>query len=255
MKLGRVKRTQPHGLLRLSMFGGGLPPAREGTDWTLGIPDGDGWGMAGNDMAGDCALAAVGHMNLCAERWRDGTARAVGTEETLDNYRLFGYAPPESDPGTEISAMLRLWATQGLKWQGQELKIEAAAEVTFGELCASVDLFGPVIGGFDMPRAAAEQSVFTTPSETTSDTNAPGGWGGHCMLIVAHSPGFVKVVTWGKVMLAEIGWVQAYMDEAWAVVHPVWMAGPHAPNGRLVGELRAYMQLLLGTGPVASMLG
>lgn len=245
MRLGRVEPTQPHGLLRLAKYTqrAALPPAPSVVDWTNGTAD-DSWGMAGNDMAGDCVLAGIAHALHCMERWRDGAGRAVATPEVLNNYRTFGYAPPESDPGCNMAQVMRTWVKDGLLWQGQVDKAEAVVEVRFGNLPQALALFGPILLGVKLPRSAATQELWRSPQTLVGDDNVPGGWGGHCVMLAGAMPGFVKLITWGGVKIAEQGWLEAYFAEAWALLHPIWKGTGRTPNGSLVGDLLSDMALV-----------
>lgn len=220
-----------------------LPPIPDLVSWTPGLPD---WPMLANDSLGDCVPAALGHFIQAAERWHDGVGRMASIPDTVAIYESLGYNPldPATDAGCKISDALLLWAGAGIPFHGAQDRVKAFVRVDIDRLKAALWLFGPLIVGVSMPIDAERQTQWLTPTALTG-TAEPGSWGGHCMLLVGlNNGGVATLVSWGDTILATQGWLAAYMGEAWAVLHPVWVATGKSPAGwgeqALVNDMEAF---------------
>lgn len=210
------------------------------------------WPLLANDSVGDCTLAAVMHYMQAAERWRDGVGRMATDEQTLAGYAAAaGYDPakPESDRGALISDVMKHWLVAGFEGPGGVDKPTAYVKVDVSNpqlMRQALWLFGPLIVGARMPLMAQKQLMWPTPGLLTGD-NLPGSWGGHCMLLTAWRPSdAVELVTWGEAKTATAGWLKAYVVEAWAVLHPTWVAYGHSPAGELASALASDIAKVSG---------
>lgn len=245
MKLGRLHpKPTPH-LPALRAYAGmqPLPQPPIDIDWGRGT---DGWPMLANDTVGDCTAAGVLHLVQAVERWRDGIGQAATDAEALAAYSSYTDYPA-SDPGAVVADVLAKWRSDGFAYGDAIDRITAYVRVDTAnalEMRRALWLFGPLIIGAMLPIAAQTQDVWPSPA-TLAGTNAPGSWGGHCLLLTGwHDDGLVDLVTWGGVKQARIGWLSAYADEAWAVLHPTWIASGRSPSGWLVDALTANMNQL-----------
>jgi hypothetical protein len=219
-----------------------LPEPPDDINWTIGTD----WPLLANDIVGDCTCAAVLHYIQSAERWHDGTARPPTDAQALYAYSAISDYPA-TDTGALISDVLTHWHTTGFEAPSGHDTIHATLRLDPAntlQLRQALWLFGPLILGARLPLAAQTQARWTTPTDLT-DANEPGTWGGHCVLLTGwHADGTIDIITWGQVKPTEPGWLTAYADEAWAVLHPTWIATGKSPSGWLAEAVIADMQVL-----------
>jgi hypothetical protein len=203
------------------------------------------WGMLANDRLGDCTCAGILHMiMLWASQY--GTAPAFGDADAVALYeRLCGYRPgqPGTDRGGVELDILKAWRKAPI--QGRELLAFAAVDPTdWKEVKLAHWLAGTLYMGVNLPLSAQREKVWS------GTRDAPGGWGGHCMVTSAYrdakslfglkSSRRLTAVTWGTTQEMTPEWVAAYCDELWVPVTPAWF-GPNgvAPNGFNLEQLKA----------------
>lgn len=214
-------------------------------DWGNGT---DAWPMLANDRLGDCTIAAVLHYAQAAERWSAGVGRLATDDDAIVGYRALGFDPerPETDTGARISDVVAHWHEVGFFFRGTRDRITAYARVDVSDFNEALQLFGPLLVGAELPRAAYTQDVWTSP-KTTDGNDAAGSWGGHCMLLTNwYADSSVDLVTWGGIKHAEQGWIHTYVDEAWAVLHPRWIEAGKSPSGWQSDALKKEMYLMEG---------
>lgn len=218
-----------------------LPQPPANVTWNDNIP----WTMLGNDVAGDCTCAAAVHYMQAVERWRYGAARIPTEAETLEAYTaLTGYDPaiPATDQGALIKDMLGYWLNTGFSIFETNNKILALVRIDPKNklhMKQAMWIFGPLILGVLLPLSAQGQETWQMPGDLTGD-NKPNSWGGHCVLGVSlDAEETLSVVSWGEVIPAEAGWIDAYCDEAWAVLSLTWQGWEITPSGFSASELIA----------------
>ena len=213
-----------------------LPTPPPGIDWTNGID----WPLLANNMCGDCTVAGVLHAIQCAERWRDGVGRAATDAQAIYGYSTVS-AYPASDNGAVIADVMAHWRDVGFNVPGGPNQILSYVRVEPVHLRTALWLLGPVIIGVQLPISAQQQSDWKAPANLDGD-NAPGSWGGHCVVVARmDADGGVWLVTWGKLVHADAGWLTAYMDEAWSPVQPAWLAAGKSPSGILATAISESM--------------
>ena len=198
-----------------------------------------------NDTIGDCAVAGPLHI---IQTWlaNNGIEWNPTDDEAMTAYRaISGYNPadPSTDTGCNLLQVLRYWRNEGIG--GNKCGAFVSVDVRNArQVAAAINLFGPQLGGFAMPKCAQGQSTFTTPAHLTGD-NAPGTWGGHCMGIpdfTASSHGFD---TWGEIISSDARWLATYGDECYAILDSSWTDGSKpAPNGFDLAALQADLAAL-----------
>jgi hypothetical protein len=176
------------------------------------IPD---IGMLGNDGAGDCVEAAVGHTVEQDTRYATGTEQVVTTDQTLDLYSaLTGYNrdDPSTDQGTVVQDALDYWRKTGV-FGGHKLAAFAAVKVSdWAEVELAVNLFGQEIIGFNFPESAMEQFNAGQPWTVVKGSPLDGG---HCVILIGYDADWLYVITWGRIQkMARAFWTK-YVDEAW----------------------------------------
>lgn len=207
-----------------------VPPNPVVADWLSKVA---GWPMYGNDQYGDCVWAMIGHMLEAWTRYAGGTAVEVTTEQLLAAYSaVTGFNPddPNSDQGTNIQDALDYWRKTGIAGH----KIVAYAKVDHGnpaEVEAAINLFGSLAVGVNLPTSAQDQ--FNAGQEWTVVQGSPDE-GGHAIHAGAYDTAAkdARIVTWGAVQTLDDPWWTAYVEEAWVVVTPEWVAATGStPSG------------------------
>lgn len=225
----------------------GLAPT-EGVDidWTIEI---DGWPLLANDTIGDCSLAGYLHYIQAAIRWRDGTAPQPRTEDALQAYRMFGWNGVGEGNGVVLADLMQRWKTVGLPWLGGVDKIHNFVRVEKEHVQEAIRYFGPLITGSLLPLSANDPELvkFAAPTNLLG-INRPGSWSPHCMLLAEmKSNGDGAFITWGGKIPADAGWIDAYTDEFWAVLHPIWLGSSVAPGGLVSALAEGKLSELLAS--------
>ena len=195
------------------------------------------WGMYANDRLGDCAMAGLAHAVMGWGSYHDGAERLPTEPEVIQAYRdLAGYDParPETDRGACMADVLQAWKDEGVTLGGVLDKPLAFVRVEpkdWDEVRTALWLFGPLYVGVALPRTAQAPGLWRAPRSLAGDA-APGSWGLHCVVLTAiDDAGTATFITWGAEQQAERGWFSAYTEEAWAVLHPLWVAGGQSVHG------------------------
>jgi hypothetical protein len=196
------------------------PPATE--DYSKKVSS---WPMMLNDTLGDCTCACAGHM---IEQWTtySGTPVVPANPSILKAYEaVSGYNPanPQSDKGAVILDVLNYWRNTGI--DAHKILAYASLEPkNHGEVEDSVALFGNCYLGVELPLTAQNQTVWAVPPGGATGQGAPGSWGGHAVPIVAYDTRGLTVITWGAKKRMSWGFLDAYCDEAYAVVSQDWIS-------------------------------
>ena len=194
------------------------------------------WGMLGNDMWGDCALAGPAHqvMLWCKE---SQTSAMFDNTSVLKNYSaVTGFDPHAgpsganpTDQGTDMEAMARYWQNTGMiDAYGTRHKIVAYVGMNPGdlrELWTAAYLFQAVGLGFDMPQSAMDQTSLGRPWEYVRGSRSVGG---HYVPVVARRSGLGVGITWGKTQLFTPKFYQHYNTQGIVALSAEMMV--HAKN-------------------------
>jgi hypothetical protein len=204
-------------------------PAAVSVDWTKAS---DVWPMLLNDKLGDCVVAGALHL---IQFWSAMTGNPItpvdGDAEKI--YEIFGYNPQDpqdTDNGIAMLPFLKYWRKTGLPVGGKLHKITGFAQVnttSVAEVSQTIDLFGGLYLGANLPNTAQDGTVWSVPNGLTGD-GAPGSWGGHCIPVLADRlnakyPLGLKQITWGQVYEMTWYFLQMYGDEGYAVFAPEWI--------------------------------
>ena len=211
-----------------------LPAAPASVDWGARVTE---WLMLGNDEAGDCTCAAVGHgeMDFTSNA---STEFAPATDDVLAMYSaITGYDPdavPDvdgnnpTDTGADMVTVLDYWRKTGLCGR----TIAAYAEIDIANiehLKLAIALLGGADLGVQLPQSAMD--AFNA-GQDWSDVMDQNILGGHAVWAVGYDTTGVFLITWGKVVHATWDWFATYADEAFAVASPDWEeASGESPSG------------------------
>ena len=199
------------------------PPPATSTDWTAKVnaATGGSWGLHLNDQLGDCVIAdsANAVMIVSANSGKiiiptDAECQAAYT--AVGGYD--GVPGDASDAGlVEVEAMAYLRST-GLAG----VKLEAYGSLdprNLDHVKWSIELYGGVRFGFDLPQSAEEQ--FNAGQNLTYVPGSPS-LGGHDMRGVRCAPGWIALLTWGRCVWASEEFVQRLADEAHGELYEGW---------------------------------
>ncbi len=255
--LGRIPSRRDSRTFQLRRYLGpasklpGSPPAR---DWTqpFGAPR---WGMYGNNVIGDCAEAACGHLIQAASAvtGRPVCVRLADIEAAYAAITGWDPARPETDQGSQMLDVLRYWRTTGIAG----VRIDAFVALdpqNDAHLEAAVNLFGGVYLGLDLPISAQTQTMWdVAPRGAHGDAWRPGSWGGHAVAVVGYDRLSALVVSWGALRIVTRDFVRAYASEAYTTIGGLWAAdGELAPSGFDRALLNADLEALVDPGSSGS---
>lgn len=202
-----------------------------------------GYPMFANDRLGDCTCATAGHMELT---WSHGQVRLTDSDVIRAYSDITGY-PQKGDNGAYELDVLNYWRNVG--FAGRKLYAFARCDWRDREqLRAACWLFGGVYCGAGLPIAAQRQEKWDVRADVPlSGDWSPGSWGGHAFHIADVDEHGVTVVTWGERKRVSFRWLDAYMDEAYALISPEWLHHAHgtrSPQGFDLAALEADLALL-----------
>ena len=241
-KLGRLPvRHDPRTLRLRDYLPRALPPPPASAQWDHGIVN---WGMMGNDRIGDCTCAAIGHAIQMA------TANTA-SEITLPDAQIIaaysaitGYNPVTgaNDNGANELDVLRYWQTVGVG--GHKAVAYAACDIADqADIEDCINLFGFAYIGFLVPASAEQQFGANQPWDVVA--NDGGIVGGHAVIPVAYDAQGVTVVTWGRLQRMSWAFWRKYVEEAYGVVLPEWIAqNGYSPSRLNLQQLLADVQQL-----------
>lgn len=204
--------------------------------WGNGI----GYGMLGNDRAGNCVEAGYAHGSqiMCAHAghpWEPTTAETIGAYSAMT-----GYVPgdPSTDQGTDMLTACGYWKNPGLAGHVIDAYM-AANPQNVAEVREGVAFYGGLYLGVALPVSAQAQvgSVW----EVTSGPGAQAGsWGGHCVWLTGYTSELLWCCTWGTLQAMTWDWLHTYADEAFVFLSQDWMrASGFSPSGLAWGQLQA----------------
>lgn len=191
-----------------------------------------GWGMMGNDSAGDCTCADCGHQ-VMLHTANAGHFIAPSTTEVLQLYSaITGYNPddPASDQGANEVEVLQYLKDSGFLGQ----KVSAFGSVdpqNLNHVRWCNQIFGACRLGINVPQSFMDQFQAGQPISDVGDTNIVGG---HDVPIVKYDPQYAYIVTWGKLWPVEWPFIEnaSYVEEVHAELWPDWLRSQGtAPSG------------------------
>lgn len=200
-----------------------LPSLPAKQDWYSSIA---GWDMLGNDVAGDCTIAGVGHMAQQESIYAEVPAALMTTEEALGQYsKLSGWDPskPESDTGLYEGDVGHHWMTDGFVIGGQTDKIVGFADCdirSLNEILYGVLLTGNSMIALMLPRIAELRLDLWDVPTNPDDAQLVAG---HCVPVVGFDRSYWYCVSWGTLVPMTIPFAKKYLLEAHVTLSKRWL--------------------------------
>lgn len=238
MKLGKLPRRDDSRTLQVKKYLlTPLPPAKAACDWLSAVPS---FPMYGNDVYGDCTIAAIGHMvqvwsyNVGIRATGNGQRGVTPSQDEI--LRVYQLLSPDDD-GCVLLDVLKYWRQNPIC--GVQLGAFAAVNPQDrDEVEVCLEIFGGLYAGALLPIAAQTQNIWDV--STDSPDAQPGSWGGHCVPFGQYDSGQTGLVTWGEKKYSTWAWNAKYVDELYALISPDWLDGAgKTPEGLDIDHLKA----------------
>jgi hypothetical protein len=241
--LGKLPAVQDDRNLKLAKYliPDRMPPLPSTYDWYQKVSR---WTPMGNLDAGDCVFAGAGHR---IQTWtaNQGKEVIISDGDVIGLYsQLTGYDPKtgKNDNGFNLLALLKIWQKSGI-WGhkiGAFVQVNPANHV---QMAYSNYLFGGIYCGLALPLTARNQQVWDLTDPSLAGDAEPGSWGGHCVDLGIHDPLGYVFSTWGEEQYATRSFINAYCDEAFAIISQDFLDGNgKAPNGFDLDSLTKDLQ-------------
>ena len=236
LRLGKLpRRNDPRTLVAAKYLRAPLPSPPPACDWLEAVAS---FPMYGNDVHGDCAIAAIGHM---VQVWSANNHQPV-VPDVNEILRVYQILSP-NDQGCVLLDVLKYWRQNPIC--GDQLG--AFAEVNpsdLNEVKVCLEIFGGLYAGAMLPLTAQTQDVW---SVVAGPEGQPGSWGGHCFPYGQYDSARTGLVTWGEKKYSTWAWNLKYVDELYALISPDWLDGTgKTPEGLDIVQLQADLDAVTG---------
>ena len=178
-----------------------------------------------NNQIGDCTCAC-GHHDRTLDRLHEfDSHHSFGQHHTQTYEAVSGYNPanPNTDRGAAILDVLNFWRNTGIGGDNI-LAFTSVEPQSHAGIMDSVTLFGNAYIGVQLPLSAQNQQVLAVPPGGPTGLGESGSWGGRAIPVVAYDQRGVTVVTWGALKRVTWAFLDAYSDEAYAVLSQDWIS-------------------------------
>jgi len=191
--------------------------------------------MDGNDVAGDCTIAAMAHA-ITIYGGLVGKRKIMSANSCLSLYRKLTGGP---DSGLDMLEVLKYFQKRGVR--GERLLAYASIDIhNHKQVQQASHLFGGLYIGFQVPSGCMRQfenGQPWTPGRLTED--------GHAVYVMAYNSTELALLTWGTTQRATWAWWDECVDEAFALL-PLEAALPDFSPGFNFSELKADLAILQG---------
>jgi len=156
-------------------------------------PDG-GWGMLGNDKAGDCVLAGAAHETMT---WAWATGKPIPAFSPVNVLKQYRQLTGGQDKGLDPISTAKWRVSNGLvDAQGGVHQVKAFSSVgSLADVEMAVYLFGVCGLGLSLPDSAEQQFIDGRPWD---DVTGEPKDGHYVPCVGRNTAGNLMVVTWGK---------------------------------------------------------
>jgi hypothetical protein len=238
-----------------AMFDCRLPPTPAYMDHSVpGVTP-----MFMNDQLGCCTISTIGHIlrSTTYRAWGSKNEECFTVPDALIN-STFTLLGGNGDSGLYVVDVLNYWHTKGMSVAERQFEDVIAGYVplkvtTTEELDVALDLFDAVYCGWALPQTAMDQfnsgEEWHVVNKALTGSSAVGSLGGHATPLVKRDKANKKYATntWGSVHDVSEDFVEAYLEEAYAVIPSSFLMNPSGktPEGFDIDRLKAQMPLLL----------
>ena len=230
--LGKLPKKHDARNLKLARYLRKLPVPPKAVDRASRLPA--NCGMMGNDVYGDCTMAAAGHMIQSWTTYAERGTLTLPDQDIIDAY----LAISPNDQGAAMLDALNHWRKVGV---GPD-KIEAYVEIDTPDLTQAklaIQYFGSCYIGMSLP----DDAVF---GPWRTPVGAPNWNNGHAVCLVAYddATGLFRCCTWGAIWYLSYAWLGRYCDEAYAVLNDISLiqATGKSPEGFDWAQLERDLQ-------------
>lgn len=173
------------------------------------------YGMLGNDRYGDCTFAGFVHIVQAICLRLGVVAPSPAEADVIQAYLLFTHG--QDGGAVEADVLQALYSTGIL---GIRLAGYALGNQGLDELWSIVETFGASYLGIMVPAPAQGQFQAGEPWDLTGTSADRQIEGGHCVDAIAFDQDaqIATVLTWGQKQRVTFRWLDAYLDEKWAVI-------------------------------------
>lgn len=243
MKLGKkAPRFDPRTLRLADFLAPKLPPPPKALWWTGTVTD---FGMMLNDQLGDCTIAGAAHQ---IQVWTLNVDKIVTVSDSVvenayvawDGYVIGDQSTDNG--GVEID-VLNKWKKFGLAGHALAGYADPNPQNML-HVKQAMCTFGGVYIGLSLPLTAQTQKTWDVVKNCTNGDDAPGSWGGHCVVVPNYDDDgdILTCITWGGLQqMTKAFWLK-YVDECHALLSPDWLNGfGYDPNGIYMPDLQLAM--------------
>jgi hypothetical protein len=219
-KLGKLTAKYLKGLPPLGKYTVQLPPPPAECKYSVSLAH---LGPMANNDIGDCTCAAVGH---AVQVWTSSASAEVVLPDPviIDLYTKFGYVQgdPNSDNGAAATDVLLYWYKNPVAGHA----LNGFASIRPGNRTSIRDaiyLFGVCYLGVQLPLTAQTGDWILPVGQTLTGNWERGSWGGHAIPACDYDENTLTVISWGKLVKVGWNWLDAYCDEAYALLSKDWI--------------------------------
>jgi hypothetical protein len=243
MKLGKLDAKFIKGLPTIGLLTAELPPPPVSITYSGRLRQ---LGMMANNVTSDCTCAAIGH---AIQLWTSvtGTETVVSDDVILNLYSsACGYVRGDAntDNGGVASDVLLYWYKNPVAGHA----LAGFASIRPGNrtsLRDSIYLFGIGYLGVQLPLTAQRGDWILPEGQNLTGNWEPGSWGGHAVPACDYDEVGVTVISWGRLIKVSWNWLDAYMDEGYALLSRDWLATTgNSPPGLNLAQLQGDMNSL-----------
>ena len=195
-------------------------------------------GMLGNDLVGDCTIAAMYHLRMTQRSVaKAGSPLIVTTEQAIADYTAIPPAmiPTQTDAngnnptdiGADCSDVIDYYRVKGIVLGRVTIDMQNVDMVK-----AAIDIFGGIYTGIVVPKSMADElDAGIDPTFAYIETDKPTDEG-HCINFEGYGRDGAALDSWGKVYRAGWDFYLQWVDECYAIVTNDWIkAAGISPSG------------------------
>lgn len=211
-KLGKLAPQFPVALKEMGAYAvRPLPQPPATIDWSKNVSV---WPMDGNDVYGDCTMAAAAHMIQCWNAQTNEPLPIPREQQVIAQYMKLTHG---QDTGLVESQVLKQWLTKGL-WDNRIVGYAPVNVHNLDALKQAIAYFGGVYVGIQVPDNAQNQFRLGEPWTLVPGWQQQPIEGGHAVPLVGYDDQYLYAITWGAVQKIGWDWWSTYGDEAWVIL-------------------------------------